>query len=149
MQLDTLLQAEKARLDNERQALQEQIATAESRLREIQARLRHVEGLLGTSESSDKMLTEVTNPARRPLTDIAEQVLAEREREPMHYVDLTREVQARGGDLSGDNAPNILVARLVNDDRFVRPVRKGFYALRSDYPNAKNVGARKKRRSSV
>ena len=66
----------------------------------------------------------------------------------MYYKELADEVMARGGDLTGENAANILVARLVNDERFVRPIQKGYYALRSDYPNAKNVGERRRRRGS-
>ena len=149
VQLGTLLEAEKSRLDEERQTLQEQVAVAEKRLREIQVRLRHVGGLLGTDEAAETVLSEATNSAGRNLTDIAEEILGEREREPMHYKELAREVESRGGDLSGENAANILVARLVSDDRFVRPLRKGFYARRRDYPNAKNVGARKRHRGSA
>ena len=63
----------------------------------------------------------------------------------MYYKDLAVEVKARGGDIPDANAAQNLVARLVNDERFVRPVRKGFYGLRQDYPRAQNVGQRKKR----
>ena len=149
LQLDTLLQTEKSRLDEERQTLQGQIAVAEKRLREIQVRLLHVAGLLGTDGTAETVLPEATNSAGRTLTDIAEAILGEREREPMHYKELAREIQSRGGNLSGENAANILVARLVSDDRFVRPLRKGFYARRRDYPSAKNVGARKRRGGSA
>ena len=146
--LDNLLQSEKDRLDEERQALQAQITVAEKRLKEIHVRLRHIDGLLGVSEPSETLVTGTSNPAGRTMTDLAAEILNERQGEQMHYKDLAREVQARGGDLSGVNAANILVARLVNDDRFVRPVRKGYYALTSDYPDAKNVGARKRRHVS-
>ncbi len=147
-QLNKLLQDEKFQLNKERQTLQEDIAAAEKRLHEIQVRLRHVEGLLGTNDVTETVSSQETNSVRRSLTDIAEEILREREREPMYYKELAAEVEARGGDLTGENAANILVARLVNDKRFVRPVRKGFYALRSDYPNAKNVGERRRRRGS-
>ena len=146
--LDKLLQAEKSQLDKERQTLQKNIAAAEKRLREIQVRLRHVEGLLETNDVTETVSSRGTNSVRRSLTDIAEEILREREREPMYYKELAAEVEDRGGDLTGDNAPNILVARLVNDERFVRPIQKGYYALRSDYPNAKNVGERRRRRGS-
>ena len=149
IQLNTLLQSEKSRLDEESQTIQENIAVAEKRFREIEVRLRHIDGLLGMSNTTEIVSSQATISVERSLTDIAEEILRERNRDPMHYKDLTREVQFRGGNLSGDNAANILVARLVSDERFLRPVRKGFYALRKDYPNAKNVGARKKRRASV
>lgn len=146
-QLDTLLQSERSRLDKEGRTLRESIAEAEKRLREVQTRLNHVEGLLGPSEPTEVATVGSAISAERSLTDMAEQILGEREREPMHYKDLAQEIQSRGGSLTGGNAANILVARLVSDDRFVRPLRKGFYALRRDYPNAKNVGARKRHRS--
>ncbi len=148
-QLDTLLQAEKTRLDEERQTLQERIAAGERRLQEIRVRLRHVEALLGTSEATEAVPSAKATSAGRSLMDIVEAILGERSGEPMHYKELAHEVRERGGELSGDNAASSLVARLVDDERFVRPVRKGFYALRKDYPNAKNVGARKGRRGSA
>ena len=147
-QLDTLLQNEKRRLDDEKQDLVGQIATAKKRLTEVQLRLRHVEGLLGMSEESDRVPRVTTKSDGLSLLDIAEEVLTERGGEPMYYKDLAQEVQTRGGELSGENAANILVARLVSDNRFVRPVKKGYYALRRDYPDAKNVGARTRRRGS-
>ncbi|MYB77752.1 MAG: hypothetical protein F4X83_11825 [Chloroflexi bacterium] len=148
MSLDTLLRAEKTRLEEEKQGLQEEIAAAKERLQEIQSRLHHVEGLLGTTDTNETVFPQIPSMNGRSLTDIAEEILAERSREPMHYKDLAHEVQTRGGTFSGENVAALLNARLVNDERFVRPVRKGFYALRRDYPNAKNVGARKRRRNS-
>lgn len=142
--LNTLLQAEKDRLDKERQERQECMARDEQLLQELQDRLRNVEGLLGTNEAAGMASPEATNTVGRSLTDITEEILSERNGEPMYYKDLAREVQRRGGNLTGQNAANILVARLVNDERFVRPKRKGHYALRSEHPGAKNVGARKR-----
>ena len=63
----------------------------------------------------------------------------------MHYRELAKEIQARGGNIPGVDKDHTLIARLVKDDRFVRPTRRGFYALQRDYPNAKSVGARKPR----
>lgn len=148
MSLDTLLQDEKTRLDKEALKLRGQINTAELRLQEIHIRLKHVEGLLGTNEMNESSIAESSSAMSRSLTDIAEEVLGERNGESMYYKDLAQEVQSRGGNIAGDNAAALLVSYLVKDDRFVRPVRKGFYALRRDYPNAKNVGARKRRRNS-
>ena len=145
--LNQALKAEKTALETERRRLHQEIGDREARLLEIERRLEHVDGLLG--EDSDA-------PAREPPADmpssrsnsveIAHAILSERNREPMYYKDLAKEVVARGGDIFGANAAQILVARLVRDERFVRPVRKGFYALRDDYPNAQNVGARKRGR---
>ena len=148
MNLDTLLQDERVRLEKEVDGLEREIELARRRLIEVQTRLQHVEGLLGSEELIQPTTPEAEGANGRALTDIAEEILAERNREPMHYKDLAHEVQARGGTFSNENVAALLNARLVNDDRFVRPVRKGYYALRRDYPDAKNVGARKRRRNS-
>ncbi len=149
MQLDTLLRVERERLDKERQEREACIARDQARLQEVNARLRNVEGLLGTNEADGMALPEATNTVGHSVTDIAVEILSEREGKPMHYKDLTQEVQRRGGNLTGENAPHILVARLVNDERFVRPERKGHYALTRNYPSVKSVGARKKPRGSM
>jgi hypothetical protein len=79
--------------------------------------------------------------------DIAAEILSERSGEPMHYRDLADEVLLRGGLLPETSAPTTLNGRINRDDRFVRPFRRGFYALKKDHPNVRNsVGAR--RRSS-
>ena len=62
----------------------------------------------------------------------------------MYYKDLAQEVVRRGGILKGARPWANLTARMVQDERFVRPTAKGFYALRRDYPTARNVGARLK-----
>ena len=77
--------------------------------------------------------------------DIAFQILAERNGETMHYKQLTQEVLSRNGEINGTDPARGLIARLVNDDRFVRPARKGFYGLKRDYPAATSVGRRKAR----
>ena len=80
--------------------------------------------------------------------EIAFQILAERNGETMHYKDLTHEVLARNGEIHGAEPARNLIARLVTDDRFVRPARKGFYGLRRDYPTAASVGRRTTRRTT-
>ena len=146
--LHLLLIAERDQLDTEREKLANQVNQAEARMRAIDERLTHVVALLEKSAEVPIARTR-TIPARRDIADLAAEVLGERNKESMYYKDLAREVQGRGGNLSGDNAPAVLVARLVSDGRFVRPIRKGFYALREDYPTAPNVGSRKKRRRAA
>jgi hypothetical protein len=146
--LHSLLFEERSQLETEREKLAVQVDRAEARMREIDQRLTHVVALLEGSGEVPIARTP-TIPRRRDIVDLAAEVLGERNRQPMYYKDLAREVQERGGNLSGDNAPAALVARLVGDDRFVRPTRKGFYALRADYPNATNVGERKRRRRAA
>ena len=97
--------------------------------------------------------TDATTPASNetphketsPAVDIAFRILSERNGETMHYKALTDEVLVHYGDIQGDNPARTLIARLVNDDRFIRPARRGFYGLKRDYPNATSVGQRKTR----
>lgn len=148
--LNQALVAEKAALEAEWRRLNQEVADRETRLREIERRLEHVNGLLdGDDDSSAAEPPADMLSSRSNSVEIAYAILSERNGEPMYYKDLAKEVVVRGGDISGANAAQILVARLVRDDRFVRPVRKGFYALRDDYPNAKNVGERRKRRRAA
>ena len=78
------------------------------------------------------------------ICDIAVEILGERNGEPMYYKELAEEVVKRDGILKGQTPWATLAARMVQDERFVRPTAKGFYALRRDYPTARNVGARLK-----
>ncbi len=90
------------------------------------------------------------------LLDMAVEVLRGQKSEPMHYRDLADELMRRGAVIRGKDPAASLVARMTQDDnrraeserRFVRPVSKGFYALREFYPNARNVGTRRKRKTS-
>ena len=142
--LEQVLQAEKDSLEREQAELRVQVAEADARLRVIEGRLAHVNGLLSPSNTTTRIPSLNGSHPTPAATDIAFEILSERSGETMYYKDLAVEVQNRGGDISGENAAQILVARLVQDERFVRPIRKGFYALREDYPKAKNVGERKR-----
>ena len=144
--LEQALQAERAALEDERERLKEQIARGEERLREIDLRLTHVYGLMSLNNGHAPIPDEGKASPGTPVAEIAFQILSEKGGETMYYKDLAVEVMTRGGELPQENAAQNLVARLVNDERFVRPVRKGFYGLRQDYPKAQNVGERKKSR---
>ena len=148
--LNSLLAAERAQLEEETVSLQRQVELAQERLAKARRRLDLVRRLLDEEQGMD---TASAPHARQPspngavehVCDIAEQVLAERAAQPMYYKELAVEIIKRGGALGGRNPAGLLTARLVADERFVRPTAKGFYALRRDYPNARNVGARRRR----
>ena len=148
--LNALLDAERLHLESEQRELQEQIRQQTDRLALVKTRLEHVRALLGI-EQDPKALAEdgvssirTRNNRTSTICDIAVAVLSERNTEPMHYKDLAHEVIKRGGVINGTNPGAGLTARMVQDERFVRPTAKGFYALRRDYPTARNVGARLK-----
>ena len=147
--LEQALLKEQETLEKEQLFLKAKASEIETRLREIEHRLDLVNGLMEPLNDGIKIHERSKSTAPKPrAVDVAFEVLSERGSEPMYYKDLAREVRSRGGDLSGKNAAQILVARLVNDERFVRPIRKGFYALRKDYPKARSVGQRKTRGQS-
>lgn len=136
--LEKLLREEQDRLAKRKNELQKQ-------LDEVSVRLSHVNGLLGYDLVSGNDSNSDPAPGRQTATDIAVAILSEQEKEPMHYKELAKEVLARGGNLPGKNPANNLVAKLVNDGRFVRPRNRGEYALRSDYPGFESVGTRRQR----
>ena len=144
--LEQALLEERDALEKEEILLKAQASEIETRLQGTRHRLDLVNGLLEalSAGSAPHMGGNGTTPKPR-VVDVAFEVLSEQAPDPMYYKDLAHEVRTRGGNLAGENAAQILVARLVNDERFVRPIRKGFYALRKDYPNAQNVGQRKTR----
>lgn len=146
-ELRPLLLKEKNELNTERQRLREQIATAEKRLREVDKLLIHVEGLLGLDHSVDDDTDKSPISDSRDIEDIAVDILRTRDKAPMHYRELAKKIQDCGGVIPGVDPDHTLIARLVRDDRFVRPTKRGYYALSSDYPNVTSVGARRQRES--
>ncbi|MCY4145998.1 MAG: HTH domain-containing protein [Chloroflexi bacterium] len=142
-------------LIGERDRLQPEIEQLRQELASKGQRLQHVLALL----SNEPIAGEGPPRRARPrsgatptaqLLDMAEAILRERESEPMHYRDLTDEIRRRGRVIGGKDPAASLVSRMTQDkaQRFIRPTSKGFYALREDYPNARNVGARQRRNAS-
>lgn len=150
--LEDLLRAERQQLETEAAGLQGQLKEAQERLSGLQRRLEHVRALLDekeppeTPDAISQASRGYSANGRSHVCDIAETILGERNGQPMYYKELAQEVIRRGGDLYGATPWANLTARMVQDPRFVRPTAKGFYALRRDYPNARNVGARRQRR---
>ena len=144
--LNTMLEAERRRLETEQVDLQEKVRQGADQLAIVRSRIEHVLALLGKEkvtesrgEASHKS-PSTSNNTSHTICDTAAEILDERNAEPMYYKELAQEVVRRGGVLNG--ATPWATARMVQDERFVRPTAKGFYALRRDYPTARNVGAR-------
>ena len=147
-ELEALLLEERNRLRIDSQELRKQVSAAKGKLKEVEERLVHVEGLLGPNHALEDDSEESPLPDSRDIADIAVDILSERNRKPVHYRELAKAIEARGCNIPGIDKDHTLIARLVRDDRFVRPTRRGFYALQRDYPDAKSVGARKPRANS-
>jgi len=162
-ELDSLLAKERDKLHQEIEQLRQ---TIEAKTRECLAkeeRLGHLQALLSIETPANaervqnrRRASAASTPSPQ-LLDMAEQILRERSGEPMHYRDLADELIRRGAVIRGQDPAGALVSRMTQDDkrrteadkRFVRPTSKGFYALREDYPNARNVGARRRRKQST
>ena len=155
-QLKLLLLEQRAKLEKELEEVAQEIRDSERRKEQAQIQLRHIRGLLTENSadvSGDSAVASATEPLplsegplqqQQDICRLAEEVLLERNGLPMHYNDLAKEVQSRGAVIGGKAPGNTLIAKLTSDSRFVRPYRKGYYALRKDYPHVSSVGSRKK-----
>ena len=160
--LESSLRGERDKLQQEIEQLRQEIEAKETEYRAKEERLGHVQALLSTepgevSQPPPKRRGAESSSTPTPqLLDMAEQVLRERKGEPMHYRDLADELIRRGAVIRGQDPAGALVSRMTQDDnrreegekRFIRPTSKGFYALREDYPEARNVGARRRKRET-
>ncbi len=160
--LEDSLVSERDKLKQEIKQLRQAIEMKELECRTKEERLCHVVALLSTEQSStqdpppNRHRAASTSTPTTQLLDMTEQVLRERKGEPMHYRDLADELMRQGAVIRGQDPAAALVSRMTQDDkkraeadrRFIRPTSKGFYALREDYPNARNVGARRRRKVS-
>ncbi len=78
--------------------------------------------------------------------DLCEDILQEVRPEPIHFREITKEIQKREeGILSDLTNPEVYVRTVLTNasDRFVRPRQVGMYALKKDYPDISSVGRRK------
>jgi len=152
MNFDEVVLKERQRLQERRQALLSQSASIQEELMELDRRLGHIHALLredmdapSPGSAAPEVSVEVSpGPEPADPAELAFSVLEQRGGEPMHYRELARLVLERGADLAGADPAQTLVSRLVRDERFVRPFRRGWYALRMHFPRARSVGKRKK-----
>ncbi|MCY4464656.1 MAG: HTH domain-containing protein [Chloroflexi bacterium] len=152
--LQQTLLGERDRLQKEIDQLRQQVEIKEQRLSHVLALLASAPPVANQPPARRTRQRTASTPSSQ-LLDMAEKVLRERNGEPMHYRELADELFRRGAVILGKDPASALVSRMTQDDnrraegeqRFVRPVSKGFYALREDYPNARNVGAKRRRRN--
>ncbi|MCY4009441.1 MAG: HTH domain-containing protein [Anaerolineaceae bacterium] len=72
-------------------------------------------------------------------------ILREQPKQPLHYKDIVDELMRRGFAVEDQQkAYERVRGYLSNDIRLVRPTSRGFYALREDFPTARNIGTRKR-----
>jgi len=151
--LKSALECERTALEAKRNELEQEISQLKSEMEAVSFRLGHVTALLrgpemkevGEERKLGSQETETAEESADPV-EIAYRYLEEHGAEPVYYRELADVVKERGGELEGTDPAITLVSRLVADNRFVRPFRRGWYALRMYYPKARSVGARKKRK---
>ena len=145
------------RLFEQQDVLQKELDEREVELRKVKDRIKALQTLLSDDDDAEPKLehTVAETPANRTTTaplEVAYRVLKEQSPADMHYKRITDEVLKRGGDLRGSNPSALLNTLLTSDKskRFVRPFRRGCYALREDHPNLKrSVGERQSRLPDV
>lgn len=135
--------------------LRDEAEVLKGEIEERQRRLANLAQLINRLEEVLELSTIEDAPDAKPvlrhanykeICNLVAQILAEHDKKPVHFRQLADEVRRRGIRLGGADPGRTLVAKLVWDDRFIRPERKGYYALREDYPDAPNVGERKNQR---
>jgi hypothetical protein len=146
--LAAVLKDEWSRLVRRREQVQEELVHLQTELDGIDRRLSHVMALLdmetdeqGSNRSAVIRESSMESDAGDPV-EFAYRILQAKAGEPLYYKELAEEVMRQGAKLPGGDPALTLVSRLVRDDRFVRPFRRGWYALRIHYPKGKSVGAR-------
>jgi len=134
-----------AELRDEAEVLKGEIEERQSRMTNLAQLILRLEEVLelSTIEDAPDAKPVLRQANYREICDLVEQILVENPGTPMHFQDLAEEVRRRGVLLGGKDPGRTLVAKLVHDPRFVRPERKGYYALRADFPDSPNVGARR------
>lgn len=150
-------------LESRLNEINDEIAELEQEQRTLESHINALQRLLGSARSgvdhkisvgltanAGMTMTHTRRARQRPPMDIAEEILSERNGEHMHYRELTEEVMNRGGELP-EGSPDVALNVMMNrDSRFIRPFRRGYYALRKDHPNVRHsVGSRIRRRARV
>ena len=117
--LNTLLEAERTRLEVEQANLHDQIRRGTAQLEHVNNRLQHVRALLELErvpeddEEDSQASSSQGSATPRTVCDIAVEILSERDGEPMYYKELAQEVLSRGGTLNGATPAATLTARMV------------------------------------
>ena len=143
-----------------RQQAEDQLAKLEAALREAEESIRHLDAeraqinaevlalrsLLAIDDGEPLQDRVRSHPYAVGAKDVAIEILRESDGREMHYRLLADEVVQRGGNLPAKSPAAALNAIMNRDERFVRPSKRGFYALREHHPSIReNVGTRHSR----
>lgn len=158
------LRAELAAAQERRLTMEAERDELNSKLISLRTHIRKIQGLLGDDpleteeferEHVDPLVnrqgTSQVQPDQRTerILNIAEDILKQRGGADMHYSELADAVRKQGGNLPQHaKSRHDTLIRMMNEDpqqRFIRPKRRGFYALTADHPGTQSVGSRRPR----
>ena len=154
--LDALLD-EYAGVERERDALNSRLNRLRIRIKGLTEFLSGEEVPLenpllpGPSDAGSQATAPSTQTDARTtnILAIAERILAQQSPKHMHYTHLADAVSEQGGNLPQHaKSRHDTLIRMMNEDpqkRFVRPERRGYYALTKDHPDVASVGSRRTR----
>lgn len=141
-------------ISSDAQSIRETLEDTQEILDQKVDQLNHLDHFLASvKEARESSVAERRVASHRTdwtkILDKAVLILRERNGDHMSFRALFQELKRQGVEINVKNPDMRLTKALTYDDRFVRPLRKGHYALREDHPNARNVGERKSRRGNV
>ena len=151
------LQGQRVGMEAERDKLNSDLTSLRASIRKIQELLG--EDPLETEEFEQQpdaplvrrqsATPEQPDQRAERILNIAEDILRQRSGMDMHYSELADAVSERGGNLPQHaKSRHDTLIRMMNEDpqrRFIRPHRRGFYALTEDHPGTQSVGSRRTR----
>lgn len=141
-QLSQALRARLAEIDREREALVQSRRELDAALNKADEERGHIAALLGLKEDGGQAAIAASNNLTDDPVELVVKLL--RERGPLHYRDIERELRSRGWFQAGGADPaNTLLAKYFQDPRLYRPAR-GVYALRPEGKTVQSVGTKRK-----
>ncbi|MCY4525460.1 MAG: hypothetical protein OXB89_02525 [Anaerolineaceae bacterium] len=129
-----LMIASRNKLKQTEQNLLEQIQESQRELKRVRGQLAHLDGFLKLEEGvSSKEVASSVRPSGVEICDMVETILLENGNTPIHYSELTEEVQKRGVIIGGIEPERTLLSNIGKDKRFHRPAKRGQYAIRVEH----------------
>lgn len=140
--LAELLRSRLAQLDIDREELIQRRRELDAALNRIEDERGHIAALLGLNGSSPAPGTVQGSALSDDPADLVVELL--RDKGPLHYREIERQLRARGWYQAGGADPaNTLLAKYFNDPRLYRP-RRGVYAIRPEGRTVQSVGTKRK-----
>ena len=145
-----LLRERLERVDAKLTAVTMEIGELRERERDLAAQRGHLAALIGPDAVPAVVPSGVTSARsvgnggeESSTADLVVRLLEELGR-PLHYREIESQLRQRGWAVAGGKDPaNTLLARYFRDARLYRP-KRGVYDLRSNDPDARSIGSRKR-----